>query len=142
VLEGSVRKAGQQTAQITTQLIDTASGAHAWVTASRCAPDVFAFQDEVTVKAVAAIAPARKRAEIERAKRRPPGNNRCLRLLPAGSLLPLSAVRRHYNGRMRLFTQADHPRSDYAVAYRDEMWCHANRFAYGLVETSKVKEAK
>ena len=46
--------------------------------------DVFAFQDEVTAKVVAAIAPRVERAEIERAKRRPTEQHRCLRLLPAG----------------------------------------------------------
>jgi hypothetical protein len=35
---------------------------------------VFAFQDEVTVKVVAAIAPRVERAEIARARRRPSGN--------------------------------------------------------------------
>src|SRR5215468_6837930 len=74
VLEGSVRKAGDRL-RITAQLIDTTSGAHIW--ADRFEGelgDVFAFQDEVTVKVVAAIAPRVERAEIERARRRPSGN--------------------------------------------------------------------
>ena len=63
VLEGSVRKAGNRL-RITAQLIDTASGAHAWADRFEGAlEDVFAFQNEVTEKVVAAIAPHLERAE-------------------------------------------------------------------------------
>jgi adenylate cyclase len=74
VLEGSVRKAGNRL-RITAQLIDATSGVHAWADRFEGSlEDAFALQDEVTVKAVAAIAPRVQRAEIERARRRPPGN--------------------------------------------------------------------
>lgn len=55
VLEGSVRKAGARV-RITAQLIDAASGKHVW--ADRYdgdLADVFAVQDEVTLKIVAAL---------------------------------------------------------------------------------------
>ena len=70
VLEGSVRKAGNRL-RITAQLIDATSGVHTWADRFEGAlEDVFAFQDEVTVKVVAAIAPRVERAEIARARRR------------------------------------------------------------------------
>ena len=57
VLEGSVRKGGNRV-RITTQLIDAATGNHLW--ADRYdgdLTDVFALQDEITKKVVAAIEP-------------------------------------------------------------------------------------
>jgi adenylate cyclase len=70
VLEGSVRKAGNKL-RITAQLIDAASGAHAWADRFEGGlEDVFALQDEVTQKVVGAIAPRVEQAEIARALRR------------------------------------------------------------------------
>jgi TolB-like protein/tetratricopeptide (TPR) repeat protein len=69
VLEGSVRKAGDQV-RITAQLIDAKSGFHLWSqTFDRSLKDVFAVQDEIS-KAVAAqlrlkLAPGEKLAKQE-----------------------------------------------------------------------------
>jgi adenylate cyclase len=95
---------------------------------------VFALQDEVTVKAVAAIAPRVERAEIERARRRPPGNTDAYDCYLRGlsCLSPISAD--SAMEAMRLFKQASALDPDYAVAYAMTMWCHANRVIYGLVE--------
>ena len=63
VLEGSVRKGGSRV-RITTQLIDAATGNHIW--ADRYdgdLTDVFALQDEITKKVVAAIEPRLLEAE-------------------------------------------------------------------------------
>ena len=72
VLEGSVRKGGNRV-RITAQLIDAQSGNHLW--AQRYdgdLTDVFALQDEITQKVVAAIEPRLLEAEgIRRAARRP-----------------------------------------------------------------------
>ena len=134
VLEGSVRKAGNRL-RITAQLIDAASGAHIWADRFEGAlEDVFAFQDEVTVKVVAAIAPRVERAEIERARRRPSGNTDAYDCYLRGlsCLSPMSAD--SSMEAMRLFAQASALDPDYAVAYAMTMWCHANRVAFGLVE--------
>jgi adenylate cyclase len=72
VLEGSVRKGGNRV-RITAQLIDAATGNHIW--ADRYdgeLSDVFALQDEITKKAVAAIAPSLLEAEGVRSQHRPP----------------------------------------------------------------------
>ena len=63
VLEGSVRKGGNRV-RITAQLIDAATGNHIW--ADRYdgdLTDVFALQDEITKKVVAAIEPKLLEAE-------------------------------------------------------------------------------
>jgi adenylate cyclase len=72
VLEGSVRKGGNRV-RITAQLIDAATGNHIW--ADRYdgeLTDVFALQDEITRKAVAAIEPSLLKAEGLRSQHRPP----------------------------------------------------------------------
>jgi adenylate cyclase len=72
VLEGSVRKGGNRV-RITTQLIDAATGNHLW--ADRYdgdMTDVFALQDEITKKVVAAIEPRLLEAEGIRSQSRSP----------------------------------------------------------------------
>lgn len=72
VLEGSVRKAGNRV-RITAQLIDASTGNHIW--ADRYdgdLADVFALQDEITNKVVAAIEPRLLEAEGIRSQNRSP----------------------------------------------------------------------
>ena len=72
VLEGSVRKGGNRV-RITAQLIDAATGNHIW--ADRYdgeLTDVFALQDEITRKVVAAIEPKLLEAEGVRSQNRSP----------------------------------------------------------------------
>jgi adenylate cyclase len=74
VLEGSVRRAGNRV-RITGQLIEAANGAHLWADRFDGAlEDLFALQDRVSESVVGRIVPALDRAEIERAKRKPPGS--------------------------------------------------------------------
>ena len=72
VLEGSVRK-GANRVRITAQLVDAATGNHIW--ADRYdgeLADVFALQDEITKKVVAAIEPKLLEAEALRSQSRSP----------------------------------------------------------------------
>lgn len=72
ILEGSVRKGGNRV-RITAQLIDAQSGSHLW--AERYdgeLTDVFALQDEITQKVVAAIEPKLLEAEGLRSQHRSP----------------------------------------------------------------------
>jgi TolB-like protein/class 3 adenylate cyclase/Flp pilus assembly protein TadD len=72
VLEGSVRKGGNRV-RITAQLIDAATGNHVW--ADRYdgdLSDIFALQDEITHKVVAAIEPKLLEAEAVRSQNRSP----------------------------------------------------------------------
>jgi adenylate cyclase len=74
LLEGSVRKAGTRV-RITGQLIEAESGTHLWADKFDGAlEDVFDLQDRVTSSVVGAIEPSIARAEIERARRKPPEN--------------------------------------------------------------------
>ncbi len=74
VLEGSVRKAGNRV-RITGQLIDGLSGNHLWAEKyDRDFSDLFAVQDEITTRIVAAIEPEMSSAEIRQIAKRPPGS--------------------------------------------------------------------
>src|SRR5262245_51593523 len=134
VLEGSVRKAANRL-RITAQLIDATSGTHTWADRFEgTVEDVFALQDEVTVKVVAAIAPRVERAEIERARRRPSGNTDAYDCYLRGRscLSPVSAD--SVMEAMRLFAQASALDPDYAMPYAMMVWCHSNRVTWGLAE--------
>jgi hypothetical protein len=66
VLEGSMRRAGQRV-RISSQLIDTATGAHLWAERyDRELTDIFAVQDDITSRVAAAIEPALSVAENQR----------------------------------------------------------------------------
>jgi adenylate cyclase len=70
VLEGSVRKGGNRV-RITAQLIDASTGSHLW--AERYdgdLTDIFALQDDITKKVVAAIEPKLLEAEGTRSQNR------------------------------------------------------------------------
>ncbi|MEY9879974.1 winged helix-turn-helix domain-containing tetratricopeptide repeat protein [Bradyrhizobium sp. USDA 329] len=72
VVEGSVRKDGDRV-RITAQLNDVASGSHLWAERyDRELADVFAVQDEITERIVAAIEPQLYAAESFHAERKPP----------------------------------------------------------------------
>ena len=74
VVEGSVRKAGNRV-RITAQLIEAGTNAHIWAERyERDLSDIFALQDEITLKVVAAIAPSVRALEIRRSQAKPTEN--------------------------------------------------------------------
>ena len=85
VLEGSVRKAAGKV-RIIGQLIDATTGMHLWADRFEGElSDIFALQDRMTERVVAAIQPRVLKAEIDRAVRRPSSftaYDLCRRALP------------------------------------------------------------
>ena len=71
-LEGSVRRVGNRL-RVTTQLIETTSGAHVWAGRyDRDVSDIFAMQDEIATSVAGIIEPALTDAEQQRVLRKPP----------------------------------------------------------------------
>ena len=71
VLEGSVRKAGDQV-RVTAQLVEAASGNHIWAERyDRKLVDVFKVQDDVTLQIVSSIPSRLESADLNRIKRKP-----------------------------------------------------------------------
>jgi adenylate cyclase len=140
VLEGSVRKAAGQV-RITGQLIDCQSGSHLW--ADRFdAPlkDIFDLQDQVTSSVVSAIAPKIDRAEIERARRKPPGN------LDAYDLHLRALARMHehtkesWQDALRQFRLIIELAPDYVPPYAMAARCHA--FLHGQMWSGDADQVK
>ncbi len=72
VLEGSVRKGGNRL-RTTAQLVEAETGNHVWAERyDRDLGDIFAVQDEITERVVAAIEPELYAAENIRSQRKPP----------------------------------------------------------------------
>jgi TolB-like protein len=131
VLEGGVRKAGNRL-RITGQLIDAATGGHLW--ADRFdggLEDVFDLQDKITGKVVGAIEPTLRKAEIERARRKPVENldayDLYLRALPH-----IYAIRPDENllG-FGLLSKAIDLAPNYALALGHTAWCLTQRVTRG-----------
>jgi adenylate cyclase len=138
LLEGSVRKAGNQV-RVTGQLIDTASATHVWAQRyDRALDDIFALQDELTMSVIGAIEPSLRQAEIERAKRKRPDSldayDLYLRALPnAFTAMPETA-----DQALPLLQQAIAIEPDYAAAHAAIAFCYENRYIRaGLLETDK-----
>lgn len=127
VLEGSVRKAGGSV-RITGQLIDAETGAHLW--ADRFdgrLEDVFGLQDRITANVVGAIEPTVRKAEIERARRKPVEHlgayDLYLRALPH-----VYAVRQEDNLKaLGLLDKAIELDPEYAPALAHMGWCLVQR---------------
>jgi TolB-like protein/Tfp pilus assembly protein PilF len=74
VLEGSVRRAGARL-RITAQLIDTVSAIHVWADRyDRELTDVFAIQDDLSLRIAAVVEPELGRHEQQRAAAMPPAS--------------------------------------------------------------------
>jgi TolB-like protein len=124
VLEGSVRKSGNRV-RITGQLIDATSGAHIWAERFEGSlDDLFTLQDQITESVVGAIAPQLERAEIERAKRKPPENLdaydhylRAMAKLHSGSREAIEQA-------LPMFYKTIELDPEFASAYGMAAWCH------------------
>jgi TolB-like protein/Flp pilus assembly protein TadD len=131
VLEGSVRKAGNRV-RFTGQLIDATTGGHIWADRFDGAlEDVFELQDQVTARAVGAIAPRLERAEIERAGRKPTES------LDAYDYFLRGMAGFHLHNRdslleaVRLFVRATELDRNYASPYGMASWSGALRNSHG-----------
>ena len=128
VLEGSVRKASGRV-RIAGQLVDAESGRHIWAERyDRPLDDMFALQDEITLNVIGAIEPSLRRAEIERVKRKRPGDldayDLVLRAMPfVDTAMPEGALQA-----LPLLERALALEPHYAVAHGHIAVCHRALF--------------
>ncbi|MFI4947720.1 MAG: adenylate/guanylate cyclase domain-containing protein [Alphaproteobacteria bacterium] len=139
VLEGSLRKAGNQL-RITTQLIEAGTGTHVWAERyDRPLGDVFELQDEITLSVVGAIEPSLRQAEIERAKRKRPGSLDAYDLYLHASPFAQVAMPGDADKALALLNQALALQPDYAAAHALAAWCYEQRYLRGgLHDADKV----
>lgn len=133
VLEGSVRRAGNRL-RVTGQLIEAATGTHLWADSiDGDMADIFEVQDKVTSTVVGAIAPTLERAEIARARAKPPSSfdayDHYLRGVAALHLW----TREGNEEALAAFTRAIALDPGYAAAYGNAARCFIQRKAGGWV---------
>jgi adenylate cyclase len=131
VLEGSVRRT-EGKVRITAQLIDAITGRHLWTERyDRELIDIFALQDEITLKIVIAMQVELTEGEQARLKRDPPNLNAYLKTLEVYALL--SDFRPENIMRIRrLAEEAVALDRNYAAAYDSLGWSHLMAVMYGL----------
>jgi TolB-like protein/Tfp pilus assembly protein PilF len=131
VLEGSVRRAGARL-RITGQLIDATTGAHLW--ADRFDGDasaVFALQDDITARVVAAIEPTLELAETERRRTLPPNTLDAYDLLLQASSLRDAFTAESLAAAIGCLDRALAIDPSYAPAMAAAAYCHALRHFQG-----------
>jgi adenylate cyclase len=105
--------------------VEAETGVHLWAQRyDSQLQDVFTLQDEITLSVVGAIEPSLRDAEIERVKRKRPGNldayDLVLRALPHAYIaMPEEATKA-----VPLLEQALALEPDYAAAHGLLAWCH------------------
>jgi adenylate cyclase len=130
VLEGTMRRAGDRV-RITAQLIDGQSGSYIWADHyDGEITDLFDLQDRITESIVGALQPTIRSSEIERARRKRPGNlhayDYVMRALPS-----IWAVERATNEEaLGLLEQAMALDPSYALPKALAAWCHGQRVPF------------
>lgn len=140
VLEGSVRKSGNQI-RVNCQLVESENGTSLWAERlDRSMTEIFALQDEITQGVIAALEPTLKRAEIERIRRKRPGD------LGAYDFY-LRALQKMYDTKpeshaaaLDFVARALEIDPDYAEAHGVAAWCYFARslWAGGLPDPHKA----
>jgi adenylate cyclase len=124
VLEGSVRRAGNQV-RITAQLIDATTGYHLWAERyDRELKDVFALQDEVTEEIVGALAVTLTDLERGRLRRAPTANLEAYDDVLRGMEYYRRTTREANAEAQRMFMRALDLDPEYAEAYVALGWAH------------------
>lgn len=106
VLEGSVRRIGNQM-RTTVQLVEAEGATHIWAQRyDHAVTDIFALQDEITAAVAGALEPEISASERERARRRPPENLDAWGLYQRGWWHLLQQNARHFSEARPYFRNA------------------------------------
>ena len=142
VLQGSVRRSGDHV-RVTGQLIETETATHVWADRyDGTLGDIFALQDEMTMSVIGAVEPTLRKAEVERARRKRPGNldayDLFLRALPfATAAMPDDADKA-----LHLLEEAIQLEPDYAAVHGFIAWCHEQRYLRGGLHAETREAAR
>ena len=130
ILEGSVRKAGNQV-RITAQLVDATTGYHVWAERyDRDLKDVFALQDEVTQKIVGVLAVKLTVPEKDRLARAPTGNLEAYDYVLRGKEYRGRTTRDANAEAGKMFRRAIELDPAYATAYAELGWTHLQAWQF------------
>ncbi len=142
VLEGSVRRGGERV-RVTTQLIDTGTGAHVWADRyDGTLEDVFALQDDITAKVLSTIGPEITLAEMQRARAKRSENFDAWDLY-LQALQPFYALdKAGFEEATALLRQAIELDPRFATAYATLARCHVNAGYHGWGTSAREENSK
>jgi AraC-like DNA-binding protein/tetratricopeptide (TPR) repeat protein len=142
-LRGKVRDDGMSRLRVLVLLTDAATGRHLW--ADRWdgeADDVFAFEERVATRVAAAVERALRTAEIERVRRKEPGELDAWELtmmaLPQAMLIAPASQARALELLERAVELAPHDALPLALA----AWCHAQRGGHSLTRRPDIEKQR
>lgn len=131
VLEGGVRKSGNRI-RITSQLIDAEADAHLWAEQyDRLLEDVFALQDEITMRVVGAIEPSLRKAEINRIARQRPNTFDAYDLVLRSQQSVFAGMPKEAAKAIPLLEEALILEPEYSAAHAYLSWCLHSRYGRG-----------
>lgn len=137
VLEGSVRKSGNQL-RVTAQLIDAANGYHLWSESfDRSLEDVFAIQSEIACKVVQACQVTLSPSEEHELEKTPTVNVQAYDRYLRGRQFIYLYTRKAIAESNRLFKEACDMDPDFALAYCG--LAYSNATAYHFLDHSEEK---
>lgn len=127
VVEGSLRKAGPRV-RISCQLVEAASGQHLWADRfDGTLEDSFDLQDRITESVIGSVGPVLRRAEVDRARRKPDSTLDAYDLT-LRALLPTFAETADDNQEaLRLLDLALQMDPEYPTANALAAWCRQQR---------------
>ncbi|WP_213959238.1 winged helix-turn-helix domain-containing protein [Variovorax sp. dw_954] len=137
LLHGSFRRSGDRI-RVSARLTETAGGTEVWAERhERLLGDVFDLQDDIAASILGAIEPGLRRSEIERIRRKRPGDldayDLVLRALPhVYTLMPEGCA-----PAMPLLQRALDLEPGYALAHATLAWCHHVRFSRGGLDAAE-----
>ena len=139
ILVGSVRKNNDQV-RITAQLVDVTTGGHLWADRfDRVDTDVFALQDEVTQKIVAAMAIEVSKAELLRIQQKPTSSLEAYDHVLHGRAHLNRRLTRETNKKAKLeYEKAIEADPNYSWAYASLAWTHLNDWRLGWSTSRKL----
>jgi TolB-like protein/Tfp pilus assembly protein PilF len=130
VVEGTVRRGGDRL-RISVQLVDAETRAQLWSDRYEgVTTDIFEFQDRIAAQVAGAINPAVRGAEIDAAKRKPPGSLHAYDLVLQAYPKIWSSNPGENREAIALLTKAIAEDPRYGRAHALLAWCHSQDVVY------------
>jgi TolB-like protein/Flp pilus assembly protein TadD len=130
VIQGALRRSGSNV-RITVRLVEAESRTLLWTERYEGnTTDVFSLQDRIAEQVAGAMHPALVQAEIEAAKRKPPGSLKAYELVLQAQAKMWKRVESENRDAIRLLNQAIATDPHYGRAYALQAWCHSQNVVY------------